>query len=737
MHMKQALHILIWIVALQHPLTAHPGGTGSMAGTVKDKETGEPVGFTYLLIDEIHFWQRSDSKGEFVFDNIPAGVHLLKTYRLGYQETAISVTIHEHDVTRLDIVLQPAPVMLSGVELTAHRVHKDTTLENPDLLVSDRKLRQNMGMTIANTLSNEPGLDVISMGPAPARPVLRGLGGDRLLLLEDGERTGDLSATSADHAVSIDPMTISRIEVIRGPEAFLYGSNVMGGVINVIREAIPHTRPSRMTGTFTLLGESVNRGGAEALELGLPVGPVSLRVDQSLKTAGDMHTPAGVLKNTSIRTANAALGASLVQKWGYIGASGVIYDSQYGIPPDPIAGHPLGVDIEMRREQTAFEGMFNLRASTLRHLMIRHQYSRYQHQELEASGDLGMEFGVVTHNLAAVLHFCHCGWLNNARIGFWGEHKDYASGGLTFTPSTRELAGALYFYNEYIHNRWSFNATVRYDKRDIQPDEQYTSRRVGVIRNRYFSGLSGALSGHYRFRNFNLGATVNRTFRAPVVEELFSEGPHLAAYSYQVGNADLERETGWGIDLFADYQLPFLTLHGSVFWSEFNNYLFPRNTGERSWRRADLYLYRYIDQAASISGFEGSVKWTPFSFLILNAQLQYVRGTLKTSRDPIPRIPPISGKVGMSYARGPLLFSYYLRGAGRQDRVGKFESPTPGYIVQDIKLEYLLSGHRFLHTLSVNIENIANTEYRRHLNRIKEIMPEAGRNIKLLYKVYF
>ncbi|MFZ5518203.1 MAG: TonB-dependent receptor [Candidatus Zhuqueibacterota bacterium] len=716
----------------------HSPGTGVFAGQVIDSETGEPVGFVYLLIEEIHFWQRVGSDGVFRFENIPAGIHAVKTYRLGYKEAVEQVAIVEGKVTNKTFRLALAPILIGEVIVSAHRVHGDSTLENPDIVVADRKLRQNLGMTIAKTLENEPGLDKICMGPAPARPVLRGLAGDRLLLLEDGERTGDLSATSADHAVSIDPMTTERIEVIRGPEAMIYGSNVMAGVINVQRESIPRVRPEKITGSVTYHGESVTNGSAGALELRAPVGPMAMRWDASVRSAGTVQTPVGPLQNTEIQTLNSSIGLSLVRSWGHAGVAGGWYDSEYGIPPDPIAGHPSGVDIDMLRQHVATEGLFNVPSSMIRHVYVKHQYSRYQHQEIEASGIIGMEFGVVTHHATAILHFCECGPLYNARIGIWGESRDYASGGLTFTPDTRESAVAVYLYDELIRGRWSFNGAIRADGKTVRPEASYVTPHVGHIRTRDFAGISGAVSGHYHVKpDLMLGASVIRTFRAPGVEELFSEGPHLAAYSYEVGNADLDEETGIGFELFGEYESGHGKIRAAVFRNELQNYIFPRNTGERSWRRADLFQYQYSGFHALMTGYEVSLDWAPANWLSFSAQVQYVKGQLLEEDQPIPRMPPLSGKVEMRYHRGPLSIIVDSKGADRQNRLDQFELPTEGYLIQDTTVQYLLPKGKLLHTLSLTLENIGNAEYRRHLNRVKEIMPEPGRNVRLLYKVFF
>lgn len=712
--------------------------TGSLKGKVIDADSNQPVGFTYLLIDNINFWEQINSDGSFFFDNLPSGQYLIKTHRIGYEETQLNVNIVPDQITEIVIEIKSKPMKLDDITLSANRIRNDSSLDNPDQIVSDKKLRQNLGMTIAKTLENEPGISQISMGPAPARPVLRGLGGDRLLLLEDNNRTGDLSATSADHAVSIDPLTTNRIEVLRGPEALIYGSNAVGGVINIIRGTIPKNLSKKTKGSLNLQSESVTKAFGSSFDISVPLNQFVLRSDFSIRNSQNMQTPIGELRNTGTKTLNGSAGLSLIKSWGHIGISGGVYDSEYGIPPDPIGGHPGGVDIDMLRQFFTTEGSFNLNSKLFNRLRFKYQYSRYQHEEIEATGTIGMEFGVVTNNANVDLYLSDYGVLKNARVGLWIENRDYASGGLTFTPNSKELTGAAYFYNEYISGKWSFNGIIRFDKKIVEPDEKYYSQNVGKIRERNFFGFSGALSGHYHFLpNFMFGATIMKTFRAPGVEELFSEGPHLAAYSYEIGNSNLDEETGIGLEVFSEYDFKNGNLRIAFFRNEIDNYIFPKNTNERSLRRADLFLYQYRGLNALMTGFELSGSWIPADWISFSMQLQNVQGELKELNQNIPRIPPMSGKFSVSYHSGSLSIGLDTKGAFKQDRVGEFEKTTEGYILNDLSLQYLFSQWNMLHTISFNIENIGDVEYRRHLNRIKEIMPEAGRNFKLLYKLFF
>ena len=306
------------------------------------------MGWAILVLAETEQHAHAEEDGNFRILHVPQGRHTVQVMRVGYGvgEWVLDV---DDDVTDLTLRLVPQALRQSTTVVTSEQTDRRSTLEKPEQSMSGRQLRQNLSGTIAGTVALEPGLSQRSMGPAPARPVLRGLGGDRLLVLEDGGRTGDLSATSSDHAVAIEPLTTERIEILRGPQALLYGSNTLGGVVNVVRGAVPRDRVEGVNGSLTWQAESINRGGGAGVDLYAPAGPLSLRLDASLRTADDMGTPEGTLRNTDLSTGNAAVGAAWVHPAGYIGVAASIYDSDYGIPPDPLGGHPSGVDIHMDR----------------------------------------------------------------------------------------------------------------------------------------------------------------------------------------------------------------------------------------------------------------------------------------------------------------------------------------------------------------------------------------------------
>ena len=481
----------------------------------------------------------------------------------------------------------------------------------------------------------------------------------------------------------------------------------------------------------------MNRGYAGGLELSAPLGPFTLRADGSYRNAADVNTPEGTLINTSIQTINGSGGASLVRPWGFLGAAASQYVSDYGIPPDPEGGHPSGVDINLDRRHSEIKGEYRPDVLAVQRIEAAFNHSVYFHQEFEASGDLGMEFGVVSDFITAQAFFKNSGALKNGVIGVRGGTRDFASGGLTFTPNTFETAIAGFYYQEVQFNHFLLHGSLRYDIKDVNPEEERDSRTVGFIRRRTFGDVSAALSPHWLFnQKWTLGATVMRTFRAPTTEELFSEGPHLAAYSYEVGNADLDKENALGLELFLDYKVQESFIRFAIYKNDIRNYTFPMNTGEKSWTRADLFVYKYVGEHALMRGAEISFHLPIFEYLHAAGSANYVWGELVEYHQPIPYIPPLEGKINLGYEVGQFSLSAAMRLASRQKRVGEFEQSTDGYAVVDLFAQHMLSTRRHLHSFSFTIENLLDAVYRKHLNRLRDVMPEPGRNFRLLYKIF-
>jgi len=753
-------------IVANSPVASASKTKAALVGEIIDIESGEKLGWTTLLIEELNRSVTAHSDGSFHFFGLPGGTYTLKSFRVGYQNSSKTIRVGDQDTTHIVLKMKAAPV--SGEAIIVEALRQDQTLsdlQQPVVEVSGKNLRQNLGNTIAETIEDEPGLATRTMGPAPARPVLRGLSGDRLLVLEDGGRTGDLSATSSDHAVVIEPMTAERIEVIRGPEALQFGGSTLGGVVNVVRNYVPTNLPHRLNGSASFQGQSVNSGYSGGAEFNGSLGTFAYRADGSYRSSQDVNTPQGSLLNTGLENLNGSLGASLIRNWGFLGAAGGYYESQYGIPPDPYGGHPNGVTIDLKR--THFESQTEIypNPDCICRFNVKYNYSRYQHTEFESNGAVGIKFGLLTHNLSATMRTRELGIFTNGIIGLWGEYRDYATGGLSFTPPTKEYSAAGYVYQETHFGDFMVNASLRFDVRLTRPSEEKIIEREDFtlfIRDRSFSGISGAVSGHYHMsKHWATGLSFMRSFRSPTIEELFSEGPHLAAYAYEVGNSELDTEKGIGLETFFEYHTEDFNWDFAVFYNNISGYIYPKNTGRFSLRRADLLVYQHVGENVTMTGFETTLNWRLSRKWTAGGNLSFVVGERTEVQEPLAQIPPLGGKLRLNYNIDSFTLSGHLHFAGPQDRLGENENlfpvldsngnlikdisgdpvleqrSTENFVVMDLSAEYLFSTGAFLNTLSFSIENIFDTEYRKHLNRVKQIMPEPGRNFKILYKMFF
>ncbi|MDZ7346204.1 MAG: TonB-dependent receptor [candidate division KSB1 bacterium] len=707
---------------------------GELIGRVIERETGRPVEFTNILLVEANRSATAGLDGTFRLPDLPAGRYTLRTFRIGYTEVTQPVEIG-NDTMRITLELQRAVIHLGGVTVEAKRGDTESPVE-PDILFSDRKLHQALGKTIAQTIDYEPGISQRTMGPAPARPVLRGLSSDRLLILEDRQQAGDLSATSSDHAVAIEPLTDQHIEIIRGPEALIYGTQTLGGVINVARRAVP-TQRAPLSGALVIQGESAASAAAVGAEFAGSIRPAAWHVDFSRREAQDLHTPVGKLINTDLTTQTYSAGLSLVEKWGSVGAAGIGYLSQYGIPPDPKGGHPSGVRIRLERSAQEMHAAFRQPVAFLASHELTVRRTLYRHFEFEKNGKLGVEFGQIAYEANWEGRVKPMGRANKGIVGMQLSTRDLASAGLSFTPNTVEERFGGFYYQEIEYGRLLLHGAARFDALSVTPQQERLSPYVGMIRKRQFQGVSAGFSPHYRLAPYGtIGVHLMRTWRAPMPQELFSEGPHLAAYSYEIGNADLKKEIAFGAELFGELKREDAFLRLAFYHNDIRGYVFPQNTGEKSWQRADLYVYRFVGVHALLSGVELSFHLPILQRFHVAGTFSTVKGSLAGTGAPLPYIPPAEGKINIGLATDGWDFSIALRAAAPQRRLGPFEAPTAGYAVWDLSAYRTATVGKTLCVFSLSLTNLFDTVYRRHLNRVREIMPEQGRSANLLLKVF-
>jgi iron complex outermembrane receptor protein len=718
---------------------------GAIFGRVLTEGTDEPIAAASVRLLELGRGELSHRDGTFHFGGLPAGTFTVAVQRLGFAPAQQTLTVGASDTAQVVVRLAPSAINIPGVVVTGTgRARSASEAYRPTTVLDEAELRRQLGSSLAATLANQAGISQRYNGPAASQPVIRGLSGDRVLVLEDGERTGDIASTSADHAVAIEPLTAERIEVLRGPAGLLYGSNALGGVINVVREEVPRTIPEELSGTFSAQMESVNRGATAGGDLSGALGSFVWRGELSGRIAGDTHTPIGILSGTDLAGYNSAAGLSYVRSRGYAGAAVRDYAMEYGIPGSfqgeliP-GGHEGGVVIDMRRTSVTAEAGLLSDVRPFSALEWDGRYTRYEHQEIEPSGGVGTTFGQLTASSRVAAPHRHQagGVLTEGQIGVSGLWQDLRSAGSSGTEPARSLSLAAFLFEELAVGRLRLQLGGRYDWTRITPEEVGRTS-IGQVRQREFGALSGSAAALFLAgEGITLGASASRAFRTPSVTELFSNGPHLADYSFNVGNPDLEAEYGFGVDIFSRFAFERLNGEVAVYRNWIQDYIFYAPTGRLDPRLGRFPLYRASADDAVLQGAEGRVQWEAAPRLVLDATASYVHATRDGSDTPLPAIPPLHGSAGVRYDLRRFFLSAGWQGAARQDRVGEFERPTPGYSLWRAGGGMRWSAFGDLHTLNVQVTNLTDEVWRDHLSRIKEVAPQPGRNLEILYRVSF
>lgn len=709
----------------------------SIYGKIIDSETQLPVDNAVIeIINSSKKFILSDKNGKFIIDSLKTGDYAISIIATGYKREYRKLKARAKDSIEVIITLTPISFIYPSVVVSATPYNSifQELIEESQVL-SGTELQKAISQTLASTLKKQVGIAIRSMGPTPARPVIRGLSGNNVIIKYDGFYNDDLSATSADHAITLDPLNANKIEIIRGPKILLNTSSTLGGLVNVINDGIPLNLPFKADFNGLLLYESANQSKNAALGITFPVAPFAISGNFTYKNSGDIASPDSILKNTSAEMLNYRVGGSFINDDILVGATLNEFCTEYGIPGGFVGAHPKGVNIEMLRRSIDAKAIFHMHNPIIDNLITKISRTYYNHTEYESNGNVGAEFVFRSINISTELNHHNIGIFSNGTFGLYFNHRDNKMGGYVFTPDTRHNSFAIALFEDLILKEHHIQLAFRYEFNNFNPEFENKKTSIGIIRKRDFHLFSADVSIiHETLPGLFLGIELSRTMRAPTIEELFSEGPHLAAYSFEVGNPELNAESGWTGEFLTFYKNENIFASLNLFWYEMQNYILPRNTGDTNYAQL-LPIYATYNLPARIMGFEAKFDWKPLSFLIFNSSLSYTYGEQLQSKIPLAMIPPMKLINELQVRLRNHRFGIYNEIGTPQKRVDIFEQATPGYNIYGFYYQYLFELGKTAHSINLSIENIFNVKYYNHLSRIKSIFPEAARNLKILYKV--
>ncbi len=720
--------VILGLVTLQ--ALAQSAGTATLRGTVTLGTTGKPVHNVMITVLQLKRTVTTDDDGHYEFTDLPPG-----KYDVVAQLDRVPDVVRKADLTaggatidfhiELTSLREEVTITATGSEQAV-----STSIQSVEVLGSI-ELAKKSPVSLGEALDGELGVAKRSFGPGTARPVLRGQDGDRVQITQDGTRVGGLGFQSGDHAEPIDVLTVERVEIVKGPATLLYGSSAIGGVVNAISG---HDSPHKgMTGYVTGVGgtNGGHGGGSAGFEFG------SERWlfwgNGGGQRSGDYKTPLGVVENSFSREASAAAGFGYYPTKGFFSLNYNFNKRRYGIPFDPNEPEVEVVELTPRRHSIEFRGGFRENPSFVSAGTFSVQYSNYKHDEVESeTGEIGTSFKNNTVLYQGMFDQRKQGRLSG-RFGFWGMNRDFAATGEeALAPPTKHNAFAVFGLETLDFEPVSIQFGGRIETNRYNPEVTATR---GVLPARTFTGFSGAAG--IRVRTWDGGSFVSNyshSYRAPSLEELYNLGPHRGNLAFEIGNPNLTREKTDGFDFGLRHSTKRLRFEANGFYYHMSDFVFLAPTGAVE---EGLVVANYDQAAARFVGTEARFETELHPAIWLNLGLDYVNAKLTEDNTPLPRIPPLRGRVGVEIRYKGLLLNPEMIMANRQDRVFPNETPTAGYAVANLSGSYLFAHGHTAHIVSFNFFNMGDTLYRNHLSFIKQFAPEMGRGLRVTYTLRF
>lgn len=646
-------------------------------------------------------------------------------------------------------------------------------------VLKDTELAREVSNTIGDTLTRLPGLSNASFGQNVGRPVIRGLQGQRVGVLSNNMSSGDASAVSQDHAVSIEPFLADQVEVLRGPSTLLYGSGAIGGVVNIVTHTIPPEIPEQPASGRALAqldSAAGQRFAAGRLDLAttsfafhanafyrrsddyeIP-GEAALYPDEDPPSAVDEHVEDshGILENSFLDNEGGALGGSWIGERWRGGLAWTSYDSNYGIPgavhhhdEDPHANTGSGTEkgeeaedfVTIQLDSSRWDGELvgTSPFSGLEQLKLKVAGVAYTHTEFEGD-EVGTVFDSDTTD--ARLELRHTPWGEwDGAFGLQYSDQDFSAvGEEAFVPDSNTRTAALFWLESTEIGNWQLDIGIRYDDYEID----VTDRRISPHDHSIANEAAGAIDQQRDFNPFSasLGAiwhasdashlsfNVARAERAPTAQELYAFGPHVASQTFEVGDPDLGVEANTHVE--AAWRLhggSRLTSSIVVYYDDFDDYIFHDNTGEeedglpvRLWSQQDARFYGGEIELRYDIGRSNSGHWQVFGFFDM------VRGKLRQSGH-VPLMPPQRIGLGFDWDRENWAVSATWIHAWDHTKVADHETPTPGYDLLNAEVSWLLPiKHHSEWELFLKGHNLLDEDIRNSTSYLKDQAPQIGRN---------
>lgn len=753
--------LLLIIVLLYHNIYAE-GITRNINGKITD-EDNKPVPVVKITINEIGIYTTCDEKGVFSFHNIPAGTYHITFAKTGYISNTLTVSLSEAD-ENINVKMEKSLIETSTIEVTSSFEAQDVTNSTYSVsVINERNLAKTKDQILSSTISNLPGINSITTGIGIGKPVIRGLSSLSVLIVHDGVKH-ESQQWGDEHSPEISLYDLDRIEILRGPASIIYGSEGIGGAINIISKPLIFSTGSKPTyyGQLDLGGFSVNDQTTGNLMLGMGLKNLSFKGHFGYRNSANLKTPEGYmlvntltpglkdtifggkLSNSSNKELEGGLSFSYSGNFGYISAGFEGFNRELQMhDPDPLATG----NQKLNTNQFELNGNFNL--SKRSQLETIFSYQDHSRKEFESNEDKDNNIAFLNWQLKTMQGDIRIHQdITKDICGTYGvsitKGKNESLGINKLIPNFNSTAIGIYTLEKYNSKHWSFSVGGRFDTKMLDVKETIFDTSKTINQQRItFNAFSGSIGGVYRpVDNLDIFANIGRGWRAPSEFELFVDGEHEGTGRVERGiftinpNAEPMPESSLNFDLGIRFRHKVINAEISVFNNVVNNFLYPSptNTIDSS---SMLPVFDIKQDKSIFKGIEYSFQIQPLEFVLISWSGDYIITKNNATENTLPFTPPAKNIIELKFQKNNLwkLYNPYIsirtKIVSPQDKVDPLETKTDGYKVFNFGAGFDFIMSKSVISLDFSIDNLFDEKYVDHLSRYKSFAMNPGRSFNL------
>ncbi len=638
---------------------------------------------------------------------------------------------------------QTENVKVQEVQILGHQDSDNLVNFIPSVTkLQGKELQKRRQTSLGDTLSSEAGVTSTQFGPNASRPVIRGLDGDRIRILQNSLGTLDASTQSLDHAIPVDTLTLESIEIVRGPMSLLYGSSAVGGVVNMVTNRVNSRFEDGYHASLLSQGETVNNGLSSGTTMNYGKNGWMYHFDGSTRNLQDQKIPGyartsqkrntdpigagetegkNKIPNSANQQNSVAAGVSKVFDKGYAGISFNHFDTKYGTVAEQ------AVLINMIQNRFEFHGEYRPESSIFTKLKLKSAQSNYIHKEIDqgVTGTIFKNIGNETR-LEAINHK---GDLNGV-TGFQSQIFNFsAQGAEAFLPKTNTLKQAVFTYQDLKFNRNTLSFGGRLENTAI---DKKSSANFGGSDQKGFFSYNGSVGHQYRFNEENsLSSTFSYTERAPNFQELYASGAHLATGTFEQGSTVLKKEKAYAFELSYKRNDGQNRSTVNLYSQVFKDFIFLTPTGSKdTGSNLPIYQYNQVDAVFYGADADNRNKLATLHGGVLNlvTKVDFVRAKNTKTGSNIPRISPPRATVGLEFLRDSWTSDVEVQYVSEQTKTAPNETRTGDYALTNMGTSYDISGENSGASVFARVRNIFDVNARNHVSTLKDIAPLPGRN---------